>query len=122
MSGVEVITATALVGIPHGFLGRSGGISGGILAGLNCGWGSGDDRDLISENRRRAVAAVLPSARLVTVHQVHSAEAIEAGGWADDDRPSADALVSDRPGTLLGILTADCAPILLADRDRKSVV
>ena len=114
---VEVIRATALGVVPHGFLGRSGGVSGGILAGLNAGWGSGDDRESITENRRRAVDAVLPGARLVTVHQVHSADAVEAGDWPDDNRPSADALVADRPGTLLGILTADCAPILLADRD-----
>ena len=117
MSGAEVISATALSEIPHGFLGRSGGVSGGNLAGLNCGWGSGDDRESITENRRRAVEAVLPGARLVTVHQIHSADVIEAGDWLDDDRPPADAMVTDRPGTLLGILTADCAPILLADRD-----
>ncbi|WP_309602603.1 peptidoglycan editing factor PgeF [Sphingomonas sp.] len=117
MSGVEVIRAAALGDLPHGFLGRSGGVSTGILSGLNTGWGSGDDREAIIENRRRAVAAVLPGARLVTVQQVHSAEVVEAGDWPVDDRPHADALVSDRPGTLLGILTADCAPILLADRD-----
>ena len=113
---VEVIRATALGVVPHGFLGRSGGVSGGILAGLNAGWGSGDDRESITENRLRAVDAVLPGARLVTVHQIHSADVVEAGDWPDDNRPSADALVADRPGTLLGILTADCAPILLADR------
>ena len=114
---VEVIRATALGVVPHGFLGRSGGVSGGILAELNAGWGSGDDRESITENQFRAVDAVLPGARLVTVHQVHSADVVEAGDWPDDNRPSADALVADRPGTLLGILTADCAPILLADRD-----
>ena len=114
---VEVIRATALGDISHGFLGRVGGVSDGSLAGLNCGWGSGDDRAAIAENRRRAVEAVLPGARLVTVHQVHSADAVEAGSWADDVRPHADALVTDRPGTLLGILTADCAPILLADTE-----
>ena len=103
--------------IPHGFLGRAGGVSEGIVAGLNTGWGSGDDREAIAENRRRAVDAVLPNARLVTVHQVHSALAVEAGDWPDDGRPHADALVTDRPGVLLGILTADCAPILLADRE-----
>ena len=113
---VEVIRATALGVVPHGFLGRSGGVSGGILAGLNAGWGSGDDRESITENRLRAVDAVLPGARLVTVHQIHSADVVEAGDWPDDNRPSADALVADRPGTLRGILTADCAPILLADR------
>ena len=114
---VEVITASALKELPHGFLGRDGGVSGGILSGLNCGWGSGDLAEAIVENRRRAVEAVLPGARLATVHQVHSADVVIAGDWPDDDRPHADALVSNRPGTLLGILTADCAPILLADRD-----
>lgn len=117
MNDVEVVTAAALSGLPHGFLGRSGGVSGGVLAGLNCGWGSGDDREAIAENRRRAVEAVLPGARLVTIHQVHSADAVVAGEWPDDARPPADAMVTDRPGILLGILTADCAPILLADRD-----
>ena len=117
MSGLEVIRAGALGEIPHGFLGRSGGVSTGILAGLNAGWGSGDDREAIIENHRRAIDAVLPGARLVTVHQVHSADVVKAGDWSDDDRPRADALVTDRPGTLLGIVTADCAPILLADRE-----
>ncbi len=117
MNGLDVTRAAALGDLPHGFLGRSGGVSTGILAGLNAGLGSGDEREAIFENRRRAVDAVLPGARLVTVHQVHSADAIEAGDWPDDDRPHADSLVTDRPGILLGILTADCAPILLADRD-----
>ena len=116
-NNIEPIRSTALADLPHAFLGRSGGVSTGELAGLNCGWGSGDDRNSIAENRRRAVEAVLPGARLVTVHQVHSADVVVAGNWPDDERPSADALVSERPGTLLGILTADCAPILLADRD-----
>ncbi len=88
-----------------------------MVAGLNVGWGSGDDRAAIAENRRRAVEAVLPGARLVTVHQVHSATVVEAGEWPDDDRPHADALVTDKPGILLGILTADCAPVLFADAE-----
>ena len=112
-----MIRAAALGDVPHGFLGRTGGVSTGILGGLNCGWGSGDDRGLIIENRRRAIDAVLPGGRLVTVHQVHSADAVVAGDWPEDDRPHADALVTDRPDTLLGILTADCAPILLADSE-----
>jgi len=108
--------ARALDGVPHGFLGREGGVSTGILAGLNVGLGSNDDREAIGENRRRAVAAVLPGAALVTVHQVHSAEAvIVSEPFADNARPHADALVTDRPGLLLGILTADCVPVLLAD-------
>ena len=114
---VEAIRAAALAGVPHGFLGRRGGVSEGICGGLNTGWGSGDDVAAIAENRRRAVAAVAPGARLVTVHQVHSPDALHASApWPDDRRPHADAMVADRPGLALGILTADCAPVLLADR------
>ena len=112
-----MIRAAALDGVAHGFLGRVGGVSQGVVAGLNVGWGSGDDHAAIMENRRRAIAAVLPGARLVTVHQIHSAKVVEAGDWPDDDRPHADALVCDHPGILLGVLTADCAPVLLADRE-----
>lgn len=116
MSGVEAIRAAALGGVPHGFLGRRGGVSTGILAGLNVGLGSQDDRAAIAENRRRAVDAVLPGARLVTLHQVHSAKAVAVTApFPDDARPHADAMVTDRPGLLLGILTADCAPVLFAD-------
>jgi YfiH family protein len=107
---------TKLLGVPHGFLGRRGGVSSGICAGLNVGLGSGDDRTAIFENRRRAVEAVAPGARLVTVHQVHSPTAVVAAApWPDDARPHADAIVAAQPGLALGILTADCAPVLLAD-------
>jgi hypothetical protein len=86
--------------------------------GLNVGLGSSDDRGSILENRRRAVAAVAPRAALVTVHQVHSPDSIYVDSpFADDARPKADSMVTDRPGLLLGILTADCAPVLLADRE-----
>ncbi len=116
MDGVEVNRAAALDGVPHGFLGRRGGVSAGLHAGLNVGLGSDDDRDAIHENRQRAVAAVLPGALLVTVHQIHSADVVTVTTpLPDDARPHADALVTDRPGLLLGILTADCAPVLLAD-------
>lgn len=115
---VEVIRATALAGVPHGFLGRNGGVSTGILAGLNVGLGSSDDRAAIAENRRRAVDAVLPGGRLVTLHQVHSAAvAAVTAPFPDDARPHADGMVTDRPGLLLGILTADCAPVLFADAE-----
>jgi purine-nucleoside/S-methyl-5'-thioadenosine phosphorylase / adenosine deaminase len=114
---VEVIRAAALDGIPHGFLGRRGGVSAGLCGGLNVGFGAGDDRAAVLENRRRAVAAVAPGAALVTVHQVHSPDAVHATlPWPDDARPHADALVTDRPGLALGIVTADCTPVLLADR------
>lgn len=118
MSGVEVIRAEALSGIPHGFLGRRGGVSTGAVAGLNVGIGAGDDPDAVTENRRRAAQAVLPGAALATVYQVHSPDCVTAAApWNDAERPHADALVTDRPGLLLGILTADCAPVLLADRE-----
>lgn len=115
---VEGVTARALEGVAHGFLGRRGGVSTGVVAGLNTGLGSADDPAAIAENRRRAAEAVLPGARLVSVFQVHSPDAVTvADPWSDDARPHADALVTDRPGLLLGILTADCAPVLLADAE-----
>jgi len=118
VANVEVNRAGALAGIPHGFLGRRGGVSTGLCAGLNVGLGSGDDRAAIMENRRLAVAAVAPGARLVTLHQVHSPDALYADApWPDDNRPKADAIVTDRPGLALGVLTADCTPVLLADRE-----
>jgi hypothetical protein len=115
---VKVIRARRLDGVPHGFLGRRGGVSEGMVAGLNVGLGSADDPAAVAENRRRATAAVLPDAALLGLYQIHSAEAVViTAPYADDARPRADALVTDRPGLLLGILTADCAPVLFADHD-----
>src|SRR6478735_5178516 len=114
--GVEVIRSEALGGTPHGFLGRRGGVSEGVVAGLNVGHGAGDEEGAVAENRRRAVAAVLPGAALATVYQVHSADAVTVvRPWPHAERPHADALATDRPGVLLGVVTADCAPVLLAD-------
>ena len=113
---VEVIRAPMLAGVAHGFLGRIGGVSTGVHAGLNVGIGSDDDAAAVIENRARAVAAVQPGARLLSPYQVHSADCVTvATPFADDARPHADALVTDRPGLALGIVTADCAPVLLAD-------
>jgi hypothetical protein len=115
---VEILRSRALDGVAHGFLGRRGGVSTGVCAGLNVGLGSGDDVEAIVENRARAAVAVAPRARLVTLHQVHSADALYVESfWPDSARPKADASVTDRPGLVLGILTADCAPVLLADRE-----
>lgn len=120
MSEVEVLRARALDGVPHGFLGRRGGVSVGGVAGLNCGLGSGDDPALVVENRRRAGDAVLPGAPLVGVHQVHGASTVQVHKpWSHDARPEADALVTDRPGILLAVVTADCAPVLLADAEAR---
>jgi len=113
---VEVIRAECLAAFPHGFLGRRGGISNGIVSGLNVGFGAGDDSEAVQENRRRAVEAVLPGGRLVSVHQTHSAIcAIANVPWSEAERPKADAIVTSQPGLVLGIVTADCAPVMLAD-------
>ena len=118
MNGVEVIRAVSLGELPHGFLGRRGGMSVGEMAGLNVGYGSSDDREAIAGNRRLAIAALLPEAELATVHQVHGAEALHVQRpWPQDSRPNADAMVTDTPNLLLGILTADCAPVLFADHN-----
>ncbi|HEX7752456.1 MAG TPA: peptidoglycan editing factor PgeF [Novosphingobium sp.] len=114
---LDITRAAALDGVPHGFLGRRGGVSTGAVASLNAGLGSADDPAAVAENRRRAAAAVLPGAPLVGVYQVHSPVCVTVTEpWDEADRPHADALVTDRRGVLLGILTADCAPVLLADR------
>ena len=122
MSEVEVIRAVSLGGLPHGFLGRRGGTSTGAMAGLNVGYGSRDDRAAIDENRRLAVGVLHSDATLVTVHQIHSPDVIQVNRpWAEGDRPRADAMVTERPNVLLGILTADCAPVLFADHQAAVV-
>ncbi|WP_324699093.1 peptidoglycan editing factor PgeF [Novosphingobium aerophilum] len=116
---VEVNRAGLLEGLPHGFLGRRGGVSTGEVEGLNVGLGSGDEPEAVAENRRRAAAAVLPGASLLSVYQVHSPDCVILGadGWSDEQRPHADALVTRQAGVLIGVVTADCAPVLLADRE-----
>ena len=115
---IEPFRAKALADLPHGFLGRLGGVSQGLVEGLNVGWGAEDDPEAVRGNRRRAVEAVAPGTRLVTLHQIHSPDALYVTDpFPDDSRPHADAMVTDRPGLLLGILTADCAPVLFADRE-----
>jgi len=120
---VEVYRARALGEVAHGFLGRRGGVSTGVTAGLDLGRrGQIEIGPELAENRRRAIEAVLPGAELVTLYQVHSADsATLSSPWPDTARPHADAMVTDRPGFALGILTADCAPVLLADREAAVV-
>ena len=113
---VEILRSKALDGVAHGFLGRRGGVSTGVVAGLNTGLGSGDDPAAIAENRARAVDAVLPGAALCGLYQIHSASVVRVlTAFPDGERPQGDAMVTERPNILLGILTADCAPVLLAD-------
>ena len=94
---IDATTTPLLSGTRHGFLGRRGGVSTGLVAGLNVGLGSGDDPAAIAENRRRAADAVAPGAALVTVYQVHSADVVTADICADDARPHADAMVTNKP-------------------------
>lgn len=112
------VTAASLDGVPHGFFGRRGGVSTGDLASLNCGLGSGDDPSLIAENRRRVAEAALPGAALTGVYQVHGNRCLIVNENTDlAARPEADALATRTPRILLGILTADCVPVLFADRE-----
>ncbi len=118
---LEVLSHPVLAGAAHGFLGRRGGVSTGLHAGLNVSY-SEDDGAHTSENRRRAGEAVLPGARLLTCYQIHSPDVVTVTApWADADRPKADALVTDRTGLLLGVLTADCAPVLFHDPEARVI-
>ena len=113
---LDFLTVPALAGVRHGFCTRRGGVSEGLFASLNVGLGSSDQREAVLENRHRAVAAVAPGTALCTLHQIHSASVVHVTERIfDDARPAADAMVTATPGLALGILTADCAPILFAD-------
>ncbi|MEM8731598.1 MAG: peptidoglycan editing factor PgeF [Pseudomonadota bacterium] len=113
---LEIVTSTELAPVSHGFFTRRGGASSGIFAGLNCGRGSSDQSEAVAINRARvAQALAVPDSALVSVKQVHSADAIVVED-ALDGLPEADALVTARPGLALSVLTADCQPVLFADR------
>lgn len=113
---LEVITADALVPLHHGFFSRRGGASSGVFAGLNCGPGSSDQAEIVALNRSRAAEALgVAPERLVTLHQIHSAEAV-ALDTPPGTRPRADGMATATPGLALGVLTADCMPVLFADR------
>ena len=103
--------------IGHGFFGRAGGVSTGVYSSLNCGPGSDDDPEAVAENRTRVMAKVAAAETpLITLHQVHSADVVTVSSpWEMKDRPRADAMVTRNRNIALGILTADCCPVLLAD-------
>jgi YfiH family protein len=112
----EFLSAESLA-VRHGFFTRRGGVSEGPFASLNCSLSGRDDRDAVMENRARVAAslgATLPS--LVGLFQVHGADVVTVDTpWETGAGPHADAMVTDRPGIVLGIVTADCAPVLFAD-------
>lgn len=100
----------------HGFFTRQGGVSSGLYASLNCGPGSADDAMAVQTNRARVAAHMGAADRLATLYQVHGNAVIEVGADYDfSTRPKADGLVTKQPGIALGILAADCAPVLFAD-------
>jgi len=104
---------------PHAFLSRNGGVSAGVYESLNCGAGSDDVPVHVQENRRIAAGLISGDAAIpvMSCYQVHGAGAIHVTEDWGTDRPKADAMVTDRPGLILGILTADCTPILFEDAD-----
>ncbi|PWR01888.1 peptidoglycan editing factor PgeF [Meridianimarinicoccus roseus] len=113
---LEIITADALAPLRHGFFTRRGGASSGVFEGLNCGRGSSDQSEVVTINRTRVAQAMDAGlGDLRGLHQVHSAVAVTASAEKPGAPPQADAIVTDRPGLVLAVLTADCAPVLFAD-------
>lgn len=108
---------TAIPGLRHGFFTRTDGVSTGILAAMNCGYGSNDDPANVTANRARAMELLgVPPSALTTVYQVHSPDVVTVTEpFTHSAAPKADAMVTDRPGIALGILTADCVPVLFVD-------
>ena len=114
---LEILTSDSLGDVRHGFFTRRGGASSGVFAGLNCGVGSSDQREVVEINRARVADAmdVAPD-HLVGVHQIHSATVISVDA-PQNEKPRADALVTATPGLALSILTADCQPVLFHDAE-----
>lgn len=113
---LDPITSQELAPVAHAFFSRRGGASSGIFAGLNCSLGSSDQADAVKLNRSRVIEAMgLSPDGLVGVHQVHSATAITIDGPLAAPLPHADGIATATPGLGLGILTADCAPVLFSD-------
>jgi YfiH family protein len=120
---IEASQLSNLPGIRHGFFTRQGGASEGLFASLNCGFGSGDDKGVVARNRAIVADQLdVDEDHLLTVWQWHSADVVEAKAlWDVRKPPEGDAMVSATPGIALGILTADCAPILFADAEAKVI-
>lgn len=113
------VTAGSLAALPHRFFGREGGVSEGVWDSLNVGIRSGDEIGRVLENRARCAASLGSTAdRLAVARQVHGIAVAKVDTpWAADAAPDADAVVSRRRGVTVGVVTADCAPVLLADTD-----
>jgi purine-nucleoside/S-methyl-5'-thioadenosine phosphorylase / adenosine deaminase len=116
---IEADSLRGIAGVRHAFFSRRGGVSGGLFASLNCGFGSADNADDVAANRARAAGALGVGAdALITAYQVHSPRvAVVTEPWRQGDAPQVDAMVTQRTDLALGILTADCAPVLFADSE-----
>lgn len=113
---IAPVTAAGLSSLPHGFFTRRGGVSTGLYASLNCGPGSSDAPAAVQENRRSVAAHLHAPHGLVSLYQVHGRDIVTVEDEYDiTQRPKADGLVTRRRGIALGILSADCAPVLFAD-------
>jgi YfiH family protein len=122
MQRLESRALAALPGVAHGFFGREGGVSTGLYTSLNCGPGSKDDRAAVAENRRRVAEALAPGAALVSLAQIHSPIVHVVGAnWDAAAHPEGDGMATATPGIALGILTADCGPVLFADPQAKVI-
>jgi YfiH family protein len=118
MLTLQARNLSSVHGVAHGFFGRAGGISQGVYASLNCALGTRDLPEAVAENRRRAleVLAGNTKATLLSLYQAHTADVVTVREpWEIATRPRADGMVTDRKGLALGIVTADCAPVLFAD-------
>ena len=109
--------------VKHGFLTKNGGVSTGIFASLNCGFGSGDDKEAVEKNRKAALKTCgLERHKLFTLNQIHSNNVIVLReAVLPEPEPQADGIVTDVSGIALGILTADCGPVLFSSSDGKVV-
>lgn len=116
---IEAPELTGTIGVRHAFFTRDGGVSEGLYQSLNCGFGSDDDPVNVTENRRRVCDALgVPATALITPYQVHGTSVVTVEKtWSHEAAPKADGLATRVPGIALGILTADCAPVLFADRE-----
>ncbi|GGE59230.1 peptidoglycan editing factor PgeF [Actibacterium pelagium] len=113
---LEILYSDALSPVRHGFFTRKGGASSGVFRGLNCGQGSSDQSDIVAINRDRVAKAMNAGGTgLTTVYQVHSADVVTVTSDSDLSGAKADGLVTATPGVTLGVLTADCQPVLFAD-------
>lgn len=120
---IEADALAKIDGVRHGFFTREGGYSRGLYSSLNCGLGSGDDQETVRRNREKVASSVgVEGDRLITLYQHHSADTLTVDApWGTLQRPKADAMVTDKPGLALGVLTADCGPVLFCDPVKRVI-